>query len=234
VSRIFFCGDPHGHFKHIIEAVQVHRPAAVVLLGDVQAAVPLEVALRPILDLTELWWIHGNHDTDSTGDYENLFGSALADRNLHGRVVEIAGVRIAGLGGIFRGQIWPFPGQPRFLSPDAFIVQCGKGNLWRGGLPRKHRSSIFPSDYDALLQERADVLVSHEAPSCHPHGFQAIDDLAASLGAQRTFHGHHHEHVDYSAGEAQRLGFWPFGVGYGEIRDEMGNIVPTTSGGDVP
>lgn len=226
MNRIFFCGDPHGHFEHIIEAVKLHRPAAIVLLGDVQAPVPLEVALRAILDLTEVWWIHGNHDTDSDADYDNLFGSALADRNLHRRVVGVAGVRVAGLGGIFRSQIWPTPGQPRFLSPDAFVAQCGKGNRWRDGLPRKHRSSIFPSDYDALLQEKADVLVTHEAPSCHNHGFQVIDDLATSLGVQKAFHGHHHEHIDYDADGAQRLGFQTFAVAYCEIRDELGNIVP--------
>lgn len=95
MSRIFFCGDPHGRFEHIIKAVHVHRPAAIVLLGDVQANEPLEAVLRQILDVTEVWWIHGNHDTDSDADYDNLFGSALASRNLHGRVATIAGVRIA-------------------------------------------------------------------------------------------------------------------------------------------
>lgn len=225
VNRILFCGDPHGHFEHIIEAAQAHQPAAVVLLGDVQPKEPLEVALRPIIDLTEVWWIHGNHDTDSAADYDNLFGSALADRNLHGRVVEVAGVRIAGLGGIFRKQIWPAPGQPHYTSAEAFLAQCGKGNRWRGGLPRKHRSSIFPSDYEPLLQEKADVLVTHEAPSCHRHGFRSIDDLATSLGAHMAYHGHHHEHIDYGEEEAKKLGFHPFGVAYCGIRDEQGNIV---------
>jgi hypothetical protein len=229
VNRIFFCGDPHGHFERIIEAVHAHRPSAIVLLGDVQPKEPLEQALKPILDLTEIWWIPGNHDTDSDADYDNLFGSALADRNLHGRVVEVAGVRIAGLGGIFRGQIWPPPGQPRYPSADAFLAQCGKGNRWRGGLPRKHRSSIFPNDYDALLQEKADVLVTHEAPSCHPHGFQAIDDLAASLGVRMAYHGHHHEHIEYGEKEVRRLGFKPFGVAYCCIRDEKGAPYPPLS-----
>jgi predicted phosphodiesterase len=228
VNRIFFCGDPHGHFEHIIEAVHSYRPAAVVLLGDVQAQVPLEVALRSILDSTEIWWIHGNHDTDSDADYDNLFGSSLADRNLHSRVAEVAGVRIAGLGGIFRGQIWSAPDQPHYPSAEAFLAQCGKGNHWRGGLPRKHRSSIFPIDYETLLQEKADVLVTHEAPSCHPYGFQAIDELANSLGVRMAYHGHHHEHIVYSEDEAKRLGFKPLGVAYGEIRDELGNVVSTT------
>ena len=33
----FFCGDPHGHFGHIIEAVLEHQPTAVILLGDMHA-----------------------------------------------------------------------------------------------------------------------------------------------------------------------------------------------------
>lgn len=234
MKRILFCGDPHGRLEHIIEAVHAHCPAAVVLLGDVQAREPLEVTLRPIVDRTEVWWIHGNHDTDSDVDYDNLFGSSLADRNLHGRVVEIAGVRIAGLGGIFRRQVWHPPGLPRYPSAEIFLAQCGKGNRWRGGLPRKHRSSIFPNQYGALLQEKADVLVTHEAPSCHPHGFQAVDDLAASLGVVAAYHGHHHENIEYNADEAKRLGFQPFGVAYCQIRDEQGKIVSAVTRREAP
>ena len=95
MGRIFFAGDTHGNFGHVIQAVRQHRPAAVVFLGDLQPQRPLDQELQPILDLTEIWWIHGNHDTDSDADHDHLFGSALADQNLHGRVIEIAGVRIA-------------------------------------------------------------------------------------------------------------------------------------------
>jgi hypothetical protein len=75
------------------------------LLGDIQARRPLQVELAPILALTEVWFIPGNHDTDSDADHDHLFGSELADRNLHARVVEIAGFRVAGLGGVFRESI---------------------------------------------------------------------------------------------------------------------------------
>jgi metallophosphoesterase superfamily enzyme len=61
---MLFCGDPHGQFAHIIEAVQEHCPAAVILLGDMQAQRPLEVELTSILDKTEIWFIHGNHDAE--------------------------------------------------------------------------------------------------------------------------------------------------------------------------
>jgi predicted phosphodiesterase len=220
---ILFCGDPHGHFVHIFEAVDEHRPAAVILLGDVQAQRPLELELAPILAKTEVWFIHGNHDTDSEADHDNLFGSQLAHRNLHGRVVEIAGLRIAGLGGVFRGQVWAPPAPPEFESQEQFTDQCGKGNLWRGGLPRKHRSTIFPSDVKRLMGQRADVLVTHEAGSAHPHGFAAIDELARGLGVATSFHGHQHVNRDYRL-EHDRLGFDAFGVGLCGILDQTGAV----------
>ena len=107
MANIFFCGDMHGSFEHITQAVHEHRPDAIVLLGDLQAQRPMEIEPAEILDKTEIWLIHGNHDTDSEADHDHLFGSTLAGRNLHGRVQTIAGVRIAGLGGVFRGTIGP-------------------------------------------------------------------------------------------------------------------------------
>jgi Icc-related predicted phosphoesterase len=224
MSTIFFCGDVHGDFQHVIEAVQAHGPDAIILLGDVQAKGPLEVELSSILMQTEVWFIHGNHDTDSEADHDHLLGSALADRNLHGRVASVAGVRIAGLGGIFREQIWRPPEAPHYASPDEFVARCGKGNRWRSGLPLKHRSSIFPANHTSLSKLRADVLVSHEAPSAHPHGFEAIDELARSLQVGKTFHGHHHDQLDYGT-ESARLGFDAFGVGLRGITDLDGKII---------
>ncbi|MGE4449106.1 MAG: metallophosphoesterase [Azospira sp.] len=222
--RIFFAGDTHGQFGHVIKAVQQYQPAAVIFLGDLQASRPLDQELQPILGSTEIWFIHGNHDTDSDHDYDHLFGSALAGRNLHGRVVDIAGIRIAGLGGVFRGQVWMPPGDAQYETPEAYIARCGKGNLWRKGLPRKHRSSIFPIDYAHLVGDRADILVTHEAPTSHPHGFDAIDELAHSLGVSRLFHGHHHDRLDYTA-HRERLGFEAFGVGFCGITDQVGHVV---------
>ena len=228
-GQIFFCGDTHSNFGHVLDLVNKHRPAAIVFLGDLQAQAPLQEALYPILDLTEIWWIHGNHDTDSDADYDNLFGSTLADRNLHGRVVDIAGRRIAGLGGIFRGQIWmpgadPRPEERNFESSADFLQQCGKGNRWRDGLPRKHRSSIFPAEYDALATQRADILVTHEAPSCHPQRFKAIDDLARAMRVQKAYHGHHHDRIDYSR-EWGSLSFQAIGVGFCGVTDQDGNVL---------
>ncbi|CAM3831648.1 metallophosphoesterase [Polaromonas hydrogenivorans] len=224
MASIFFCGDMHGSFAHIIQAVHDHQPDAIVLLGDLQAPRPLEVELAEILGRTEVWLIHGNHDTDSEADHDHLFGSSLAGRNLHGRVETVAGVRIAGLGGVFRGNVWSPPGPAHFTSREDFVARGGKGNRWRGGLALKHRSTIFPADVERLAKERAEVLVTHEAPSSHPHGFAAIDALARSLGVDKSFHGHHHDSLDYS-GTWHALGVQARGVGFRGITDLDGRVI---------
>lgn len=223
-GQIFFCGDVHGNFRHIIEAVQEHAPAAIVLLGDIQAQKSLEQELAEILDKTEIWFIHGNHDTDSETDYDNLFGSAMAHKNLDGRVVEIAGVRVAGLGGIFKGQVWRPPNDPTYPSAFDFELRNGIWNRWRDGLILKHRSTIFPAVYEQLEQLQADVLVTHEALSCHHHGFEAIDELARSLGVITTFHGHHHDSIDYSE-HWDKIGHKAYGVGFCGITAIDGTVI---------
>ena len=157
-------------------------------------------------------------------DHDHLFGSALAGRNLHGRVVEVAGVRIAGLGGVFRGQVWSPPNPWQFETARAYTAWAGRGNRWRGGLPRRHRSTIFPAEVQALGRQRAEVLVTHEAPSVHPHGFAVIDELARDLGVRRAFHGHQHDRRDYRA-EWPRLGFEAHGVGLRGITALDGRVI---------
>ncbi|MDP9932845.1 metallophosphoesterase [Variovorax paradoxus] len=202
-ATLMFFGDPHGDFKPMIAAVERLRPEAIVLLGDLQARRPLHIELGPILDHTEVWLIHGNHDTDTDTDFENLWRSELAERNLHGRVVEIAGYKVAGLGGIFRSKIWD-PRRPveeaAFFSADALRRSMRPEERWRDGIARRHHSTIFPEDYQRLLRSPpADILVTHEAPAAHPHGWQAIDELAETLGVQLVVHGHHHQNIDYLA-----------------------------------
>jgi predicted phosphodiesterase len=194
-----FFGDPHGHVDFIIRSVQRCAPAAIVLLGDIQAQRPLQIELAPILDLTQVWFIHGNHDTDSEADHDNLFCSELAHRNLHGRVVDVAGHRIAGLGGVFRGAIWAPPLAPAFASLADRLKVIRPRERWRGGLPLRHRSTIFPDEYQRLSLQRADILVTHEGLGGHPHGWKALSVLATALRVQLVVHGHLHETINYIA-----------------------------------
>ena len=225
-ARIFFFGDTHGGFEHCREIVVAGKPDAVIFLGDIQASLPLHEILGDIRQMTDVWWIPGNHDTDSAAFYHNLFDSELADRNLHGRVVDIHGVRVAGLGGVFRGTIWN-PARPywRFYNPRDYethsLLKAGKSGQ---GDRLRHRSSIFPSDYDALMQEQADILVLHEAPSCNRYGFTVLDRLALQLGASHVFHGHHHDRYDYSA-HYERMGFVAHAVGLRGVLDNNGAVI---------
>lgn len=220
-ASIFFVGDPHGCFVDIVQVIAARRPAAVILLGDQTCEEPLDDALRSVSDETAVWWIHGNHDCDAERWHDHLFESGLADRNLNGRVVEIGGLRIAGLGGVFRGRYWHPDFDMRWSARDEYLRRSGKGNRWRGGLPLKARCAIWREDYDRLARLRADILVTHEAPGCHPYGFSAIDDLARAMRVSRVYHGHHHR--DYQ--DELDGGIRVRGVGLAGIADERGETV---------
>lgn len=218
---ILFAGDPHGKFTPIIRAAQVLRPEGVVLLGDYDLTQPLECALANLPSSTQTWWIPGNHDADQVVWYDNLFGSAMADQNLHGRVVGIADLKIAGLGGVFRGEIWHPDTGVKWATRNDYLRHTDPSTRWRGDLPRKHRVSIWWEDFEHLANQQADVLVTHEAPSCHPHGYEVIDELASMMGAKLIVHGHHHE--DYT--EELSNGIRVLGVGLAGVTSDRGVVV---------
>ena len=219
---ILFCGDPHGDFRPIIRAVETSSPQAVILLGDCDLERSLDEELSVILDKTEVWFIPGNHDGDRDDWYDNLFNSKLGHRNLHNRVAEIDGKRVAGLGGVFREKIWRPPAKPKFPSRKDLLYACGKGQRWRDSIPRKHHVTIFWQEYESLWEKQADILVTHEAPSCHRFGFRELDDLAMSLGANKVFHGHHHEQYSKTICYGQ---ITVHGVGKAGVTDENGNVL---------
>lgn len=230
-NEILFCGDAHGKLRHVLDAALRLQPMAVVLLGDIESPRPLHVELAPIRD--KVWWITGNHDTDHANSWSNLMNSELADRCLDGRVVTLPdGTRLAGLGGVFREKIWLPPNAPKFESYDAWLGSLQPGwNKRQGGKQAmfeserlKHHSTIFHDRYQELACQRADILVTHEAPEFHRHGNEALTLLALALDAKTTFHGHHHDRLDYNecAGE---LGMAAFGVGLRGITGRDGRVI---------
>jgi len=240
------------------ERVLKDKPAAIIFLGDLEPQRPLEEEIAPILKAgVEVRWIRGNHDTDTKSTWDNL--ASVMHLNIDGRVVELDGLRIAGLGGVFRGDIWyPDPtagssSEPQFESYAAYCranedrrpaqlrnrealeaslrtlehlpgANAAMIDEIRYGKKLKHLSSIFWNAYEQLWDQKADILVTHEAPSCHRNGFSAIDDLAQSMGVGALFHGHHHDRLDYRPWDS-KLGFKAYGVGFCGITDGQGRVV---------
>jgi predicted phosphodiesterase len=247
---ILVCGDVHGKLRHVIEVAQRELASAVVLLGDIEvtSSVMFDEFIRNIESLgAQFVFIHGNHDADLESNWRAIASEFAQARNIDGRVITLkGGLRLAGLGGVFRGEVW-YPratenaddvSQPAFGSYDEYVQwlnqkqglkrRLEKLDIVRGqavpddlallvdetrnGRLRKHKSTIFPNVYNRLADLRADVLICHEAPSCHPNGFQEIDILAQSMQVKMVWHGHHHDRLDYSS-HFERLGFRAYGVG---------------------
>ena len=219
-NKILFAGDPHGNFKPLIEAAHQYQPEAIILLGDYDLSVPLESCLEEIVGLTEIWWIAGNHDFESPVKYNNLFNSAFSDRDLHLKVTEIAGLRIVGLGGIFLGRVWYPPRQPKWLSKQHFL-QHQPAHVRNSEMSLKYKSAIWHDEFEALKALKADILVSHEAPGPHRHGFKAIGELAAAMGVKNIFHGHLHENYVSIIKNNIKV----CGVGDSAVTDLLGNTL---------
>lgn len=217
LMSIVFIGDIHRQWSVVARGLDACRtlPTAAVLLGDMECDQPLDGLAAPLLDRgIAVHWIYGNHDNDGGPDmWDNLAAPTRNARTapgaLNGRVVDIGGVRVAGLGGTFRPRVWAPPEPPRVHHrADLPANLATMGPQWRA----EHRAAlahslgataIWPEDHDALATQRADILVTHEAPGSHPVGVAVLDALARAMGARLIVHGHHH--VNYRAVAADGL-----------------------------
>jgi Icc-related predicted phosphoesterase len=233
---IWFCGDPHGDFRQVLRLAADRRPDAVIFLGDLELPAPLEEVMDPMLQAgIVVRGIHGNHDVDTPELWHRIAeGPLCTSFNLDGRVEQICGLRIAGLGGIFHGKAWHPPNPPEFetyadlnasLTPWWWNEEQRKQQVNHITQKRLlHRATIFPDVYQRLAELETDLLITHEAPGGddgHEHGFQAIRDLAELLGAKAAWHGHHHESRKYRLDSSCK---WT-AVGYREIVDLDGNRI---------
>jgi hypothetical protein len=152
-----------------------------------------------------------------------VWGSELALQNIHGRVVTLPdGTRLAGLGGVFRDEVWyPDPTgerevEPLFRNRAEHNQALEYRSSWPTAEQRKHWGTIYPGEVEAMAGLQADVLVTHEAGGYHPLGFEEIDRLARRLCVKVHVHGHQHDALfltqDLSARWAQQ-GFRSYGVG---------------------
>lgn len=234
MGPVLYCGDPHGQFHHIIDAAAMTKACAVVLLGDLEPQQPLHMALALLVEReVAVHFIHGNHDADTDAGWLRVWDSDLGDCNVHGRVVTLPSrQRLAGLGGVFRETAWhptasaARQGAPAFRTMKEHAEATPQQQRCRQtGPPRMHWGTIYPQTVDLLADLRADVLVTHEAPSYHPNGFELIDTLAQIMGVKVVVNGHHHDRIDSTALWAAQ-GFKSFGVGLRGISaiDAGGNV----------
>ncbi|MBV8612209.1 MAG: metallophosphoesterase [Acetobacteraceae bacterium] len=226
-----FIGDIHQQW-HCVEAglAALDTPLeAAVLLGDMQCDRALDELAAPLLSRgVAVFWIFGNHDNDGgPAMWANLTDPArnrlTAPGALHGRVAEIGGLRIAGLGGTFRPRVWEPPEPPRLRARAELPADLA---AMAGHWPEAHRAAlahslgaaaVWPEDVARLSTMRADVLVAHEAPSSHPVGKAVIDELARRMGARLVVHGHHH--VNYRARAPDGLEVLGVAPAWGVLQD---------------
>ena len=178
-------------------------------MGDIECTAPLDELARPLLDRgIAVHWISGNHDNDGGREmWDNLTDPVrnpiTSGGALHGRVVDIAGVRVAGLSGIFRPRVWDsrrMPSLRRRADLAADLAKLGPALRVEHVDALIHSLStiaIWHEDVEALAKLHADVLVVHDAPCSHRDGHAVLTDLARRMGARAVLHGHHH--VSYVA-----------------------------------
>ena len=232
---LIFIGDIHQNWTAVEAGLASlsSPPKAAILLGDVECTTPLDDLAAPLLDRgIAVYWIHGNHDYDTGPQmWANLADPGrnplTAPGALHGRVLDIGGVRVAGLGGVFLPQVWPAGAAPRVQRRRDLQshLAAARPDLDGAGLAALTHflaaTAVWPEDLDALSSERADVLVTHEAPSSHPEGVGVLDALARSMGAQLIVHGHHHVTSSATAADGLRV----LGVGDTWAVDLDGHVV---------
>ena len=97
-------------------------------------------------------------------------------------------------------------------GPFICLQHQAPGVFTRGSEHLKHWSSIYPDELEQLATQQADILITHEAPGYHEHGFKELDSLARRIGVPMMVHGHQHDNIDSSARWAEQ-GFESYGVG---------------------
>jgi 3',5'-cyclic AMP phosphodiesterase CpdA len=148
--------------------------------------------LRYLMDSLDvpLVFVPGNHDPDLSGYRQSRTGLVLraglpatlpwpsGARNVDGRVIEVCGLRIAGLGGSLRYREGPNQYSQRQQARRALRLALRAGWPWR---------------------HRVDLLLTHAPPRGYgdgedlPHrGFDALERLVRRLRPQLLLHGHIH------------------------------------------
>lgn len=230
LRKLWFAGDVHNGFDYVEESLRgaaelSDKPWWIVFLGDLdlqdKSFAEVVKRLKDIQPSIKVAYIYGNHDGDTHEKWELLkdCGDAVA---LHGVAVDLDGIRVAGIGGNFLGRVWMPPNPPVFANRDEAYSSRPKHHTPRPSL----RSAIYFDEVKALQRNRTHILVTHEAPSCHYHGWEVFDETARVMGAYRLFHGHTHDDMsEQYAFSRERLGFDARSVPFRAIKNGLGEMV---------
>jgi Icc-related predicted phosphoesterase len=168
---------------------QYLEPDLIVAAGDLSFEY-LEFVVTMVAK--PLVWVPGNHDPDvrerDTGQIAARFAPERAGPqgciNIDGRVVDVAGVRVGGLGGSLRYRPGPNQYTQEQMGTRARLLST------RARLKRPRRR-----------KRRLDILVTHVPPLgvgddddlCH-QGFAAYERLIQRTTPSLHLHGHIHPH----------------------------------------
>ena len=146
---LVFIGDIHQDWHHVQAGLsETGDPATgdgAVRRHQVRAAVRDELAAPLLGRGVAVYWIHGNHDYDTGPEMWASLARTRAESGdgsggaLHGRVVEIDGVRVAGLGGAFLPRSGGATGTPGAASARTALRRY-RGE--RPGLEEPHAAAL--------------------------------------------------------------------------------------------
>ncbi len=232
LQRLWFIGDVHSDFEPLAKAMLANpTPSWIIFLGDLDLCRPFREVLAPLrrnFPSVKIAYIHGNHDGDSWDAWEHLADHDDDVVALHGKVSVLNGIRVAGLGGTFLRRVWaPGSGINAAFQNKEAAMNRGAYQFRDGQRPNpSYNTAIYPDVVQNMATMRADILVTHEAPSCHPYGFEQIDKLTRSMHCIRSYHGHHHDdRSDEYALVREQLGFDAKGVNFTAITNGLGERI---------
>ena len=209
---IWLLGDVHSHFDHIEQAIDAAavKPVAVIFLGDIEAPIPLWECCAGIEKRGVDWyWVIGNHDTDTKENFANVSDAKSVAHNIDGKVVTIdvplprgggaqgagvSSIRVAGLGSIFRGEVWHpdlHDGKPTHATYQDYEKHIrSNANLKRRLSPKDlaQMQAVPPENRQwnsaVLDQSRIGKLLKHRS-TIYPDAYEKLADQKAELSFSR-------------------------------------------------
>jgi uncharacterized protein len=192
-------GDIHGDFASVRRIMSSHPDVPFwISVGDLAD----DEGRYQAVD-APLYWIKGNNENFDVIAEGNLPASLRFLEN--GRVVEVDGVRVAGLGGTF-APTW-------YNTAASALPHPRKGTARATALADKRRHFVKEEVDRAKALEGIDVLMSHEAARPYRVGNRgpdagktAINEVLAAMKPRLHLFGHHHTFTEQVREQVPSIG----------------------------